>query len=65
MEYCPDCCDQLKTQSKKLGVATRWLVCAKCGYRKRPKYFIEERQEADRFYKSKDRINNLWLDEDE
>jgi DNA-directed RNA polymerase subunit M/transcription elongation factor TFIIS len=65
MEYCPDCCDQLKPQSKNLGGLTVWLVCPGCGYRKRPKYWIEEHREADVFYKRKDMINNLWQKEDE
>jgi DNA-directed RNA polymerase subunit M/transcription elongation factor TFIIS len=65
MEYCPDCCDQLKPDSKKLGGLTVWLVCPICGYRKRPKYWMEERKESEVFYKQRDRINNLWQNEDE
>ena len=35
-EYCPDCVVQLNRQSKKLGHNSVWVVCPKCGFRKRP-----------------------------
>lgn len=65
MGYCPDCCDPLGPQSKKFGSRTKWLVCSKCGYRKRPKHWVEESQEVERFCKRRDEVNNLWQNEDE
>jgi DNA-directed RNA polymerase subunit M/transcription elongation factor TFIIS len=36
MEYCPNCIEPLISESKKLGQVSIWLVCPKCGLRKRP-----------------------------
>ena len=35
-EYCPNCVEELKPQKKLLGGIINWLVCSKCGFRKRP-----------------------------
>jgi hypothetical protein len=36
-EYCPECVEELKRQRKKLGYENiSWLVCLKCGFRKKP-----------------------------
>ena len=35
-EYCPNCIEELIPQKKKLGGVINWLVCTKCGFRKRP-----------------------------
>jgi len=47
-ELCPNCVEKLKKQRKKLGKAKIWLVCPKCGYRKRP-YEVFEIQKMGRF----------------
>ena len=36
IEYCPVCIEELIPQKKKLGGLVNWLVCTKCGFRKRP-----------------------------
>ena len=56
MEYCPDCIEKLVKQSKKLGQISVWLVCPKCGYRKRPKQSWEEEKEWEQFKEYKDRV---------
>ena len=36
IEYCPNCIEELVPQKKKLGRLINWMVCPKCGFRKRP-----------------------------
>jgi predicted RNA-binding Zn-ribbon protein involved in translation (DUF1610 family) len=49
MEYCPNCIEALKRQSKKLGEFSVWLVCPKCGYRQRETSEYSKRLQNDRF----------------
>jgi ssDNA-binding Zn-finger/Zn-ribbon topoisomerase 1 len=35
-EYCPECIIELVQDHKKLGRLSLWIVCPKCGFRKRP-----------------------------
>ena len=66
MNYCPNCIEPLKRESKKLGSLSRWLVCPKCGYRVREASILfDEKHKMERFEKEKERINNKWIEEDE
>ena len=41
-EYCPNCIEELVPQKKLLGGIINWLVCTKCGFRKRPEMGYNE-----------------------
>jgi len=56
-EYCPDCIEPLVKDRKKLGRYSVWLICPKCGYRKRPKSFLENAVEKEKFFEYKKQIN--------
>ena len=57
-EYCPDCVVELKRQSKQLGWKTVWMVCPKCGFRKRPLSIFDKLQEEKDFNDYIDSVNN-------
>jgi len=65
LEYCPDCVIELKKQSKVIGKLSIWLVCPKCGLRKRPKGWWEDKQELDEFMKTIHRDINDNIDEND
>lgn len=57
-EYCPLCVEPLTNDSKKLGKYSVWLVCKKCGFRKRPENWWNEKEAQDQFKEYKDRTNS-------
>ena len=59
MEHCPSCIVELKKDRKKLGHFTVWLVCPKCGLRKRED---DPSTEMLNYFKRKDEIKKQILD---
>lgn len=57
-EYCPECIEELVKDKKKLGQFTNWMICPKCGFRKRQDSSFYINQQLDNF---KDRIKNINL----
>jgi len=64
MEYCPDCVVPMKKDSRKIGRYSVWLVCPKCGLRKRPENermnFInaEDKRDAEKEFKRRLDLEN-------
>jgi hypothetical protein len=63
-EYCPDCVVKLKKDKKKLGSLSVWLVCPKCGFRKREDSDYCVNKEMD-YYKRQVKQQNLDLFDEE
>lgn len=56
-EYCPQCVEELIKDKKKLGGLSAWLICPKCGLRKRKDSGNYLSQQLTNFEKRIERIN--------
>lgn len=65
-EYCPNCIVDLIPDKKKLGLFTNWLICTKCGLRKRSYWYDQETKELiDRIKESNKNLNEFNNDEED
>lgn len=61
-EYCPQCIEELIKDNKHLGIHSLWLICPKCGFRKRIESDYCISKELSNFIK---RIKKLNLNENQ
>lgn len=55
---CPNCCEQLVPNHKKLGSGSNWMVCPKCGLRDRKEWPSSKQDKMGYFIDRRKKINS-------
>lgn len=62
-EYCPECIVELEEDHKQLGQYSVWLVCPRCGFRKREEWELTDEKAIQRYKMVNE--NNFYHGQDE